>query len=140
MIKELDLKLFKILDSEIDKTLSFGCYFKWWHTIEPCIVNYKINNQITDCDWDWYDIKRQEWLNRFQLEKIIWHYPTINEVLKYIPYKKLSKFNKFEDYIYIQIWIDNKFKDIRLYLKPIQNYTDEQKQELINFLTNIKDD
>ncbi len=113
MLDKLDLELFEILDSEIDKTLSFGSWIKidWW-----VLERY-------DRTFEWYTV-----------DKIIWHYPTTNEVLRYINHRLILKFNLFEDYIYI---FYRKGIEYRLYLKPIQKYSDEQKEELITFLNLI---
>jgi hypothetical protein len=71
-----------------------------------------------------------------KIDTIIWHYPTTNTVLKYISSKLNIHDIKIEDW-YIKIWfwiLQYFFLDIA---KEIKDYTNEQKQELINFFKNI---
>lgn len=140
MLSKLDIELYKILDSEIPKDLSFGCWVK-----QSWII-CKYLSEITT-NWGWakmmesvteyclYDNIENEYIQCRNIDKILGHYPTTNEVLRYVNHKKVLKFSLFEDYIYIMC---RSAIDYRLYLTPIQKQTDEEKRELIDFLKLIK--
>ena len=134
--KEIDLKLFEILDSEIDKTLSE------WVIIKVYKSFYKI---VEDDDFYFIDYKWEvkyisnsfDWENSDYI--ILWHYPTTNTVLRY-----LGKYWHFmiDDrwWIFDKSW-NSDCPDDRVFrldiTKEIKDYTDEQKQELYDFLNNL---
>ena len=160
-----DLKLFKILDKEIDKTLSFGCHLRCWWIIT---WNY----------WDWYfwrydfkEINKEDYFDDelydqddwyFISSEVLWHYPTTNEVLRYLynmyNYKngKSLMSDTEKDRIHLKTFrkciekttrnwklIEEKerMENLSHFLlditKPMQNYSEQQKEELITFLETI---
>jgi len=133
-----DLRLFELLDWEVDKTLSFGCNVKMsnWDIITLASPLY------TSVDKKFVSLKTCSWPFNFDIRKeeceILWHYPAHWDVLRYC--KKQSKFDEitlWENYTAIY-YIDNGTDFIDLDLtKPIQNYSEEAKAELIEFLENI---
>ena len=136
-MNKLDLELFDILNSEIDKTLSFWCVITEnyeWKDYMYTIVEICNNNE------KYYYIRHMDWVWNFNKTKteIIWHYPTCSTVLRYCLNNKcgISDYDSWTDYWYIEI--DNRKTKIILDItKEIINYTDEQKQELINFLKTL---
>lgn len=166
MLNKIDLQLFTILDSEIDKTLSYWCYISiklYWKSklrynqiksIFPCWywknkvdiymihnpyweyeINYSSRDKWNFIDYLWYDnIRLKEKYNTFTF---IWHYPTTNTILRFIQEKLRNKtwleIHFFQEWIFI----DGYVLDIT---KEIKDYTDIQKQELINFLIKLNNE
>lgn len=158
MLNKLDLELFKILDSEIDKTLSEWCYindeswlFKIWDN-----ANIKISseNRFTYITLLTKNVPKVKYLeiqnpnNYFEnipnpTFDILWHYSTTNTLLRYLenndfkvdwPYGWmiiLKRKHINEGWI---ILIKTFEFDIT---KEIKEWSDEKKQELINFLKSI---
>jgi len=129
-----DKRLFEILDWEIDKSLSFGCYLDADFTDCWCEENIQIDIAIS-----WFWTRWIQCLNNWNTDNhtILWHYPTHADVLRYC---KKTEYNypELED-SFIRISSVSDFEWFELDLtKTIQNYSEEQKQELINFLETIK--
>jgi hypothetical protein len=138
MLNKLDLELFQILESEIDKTLNKWCFYKRnWNICE--IDNGDIKNESISI-W----LHFQAFMNNV---KIIWHYPTTNTVLRYIKNDTNIWYPKM-----IASWWNNENIELLFHrgttpydshhmkldiTKEIKKYTNEQKQELINFLKNV---
>lgn len=163
MLNKLDLELFKLLDSEINKELTIWCYVKvllyWKRTprynklknIIPCwywknkfdiyLLNdtyweYSINYSSRDKG----NFSEHLWYDNIKLKEkyntftFMWHYPTTNTVLRYIQTKLKNK-QWLEIHFFIDwIFIDGYQLDIT---KEIKDYTNEQKKELINFLREL---
>ena len=139
MSNKLDLELFETLDNEIDKTLNFWLMFIWHHTEWFEFLSHTINRWLVTIDWDVYNLKWKK-EDRFVVDKIFWHYPTTNEVLRYcrIKWKDNISFWIYPKEIVIKIKNTKIWKMLYLDItKPIQQQTDEQKQKLIDFLNNI---
>ena len=149
MLKEIDLKLFEILDSEIDKTLSEWCYindeswlFKIW---DNAYVKISSENKFTYITLLTGDVPKVKYLeiqnpnNYFEninnpTFDILWHYPTTNTILRYCHQKNIL-LNNHKDYNVLCIYnIDWYYFDTT---KEIIDFTDEQKQELYDFLKTI---
>jgi len=135
-MNKLDLELFEILDSEINKKLEYWAYCELEDNI---IIKYiDIDNSFFEHRdyeytilWTW---AYNEWIERVEINKILWHYPTTNTVLRYIQTKLKNK-----EWLEIHFFIEWIFIDwYELYItKEIIDYTDKQKQELINFLKTL---
>lgn len=134
MLTELDTSLFTILDSEVDKTLSEWCFIEY---------NWKIEKIVSEYDWyyttpTFFANADSDYIDKYC--KIYWHYPTTNTILRYI-----DNFNWWVEYIqqwFLKIskaWYNEEqyeYFDLDI-TKEIKDYTDEQKQELINFLKSL---
>ena len=137
MLKEIDLKLFEILDSEIDKTLQFWCYIKmleyskiFW--LESDYWRYICVDQhfLYQDNPEWSLFYPDKWSDYI----ILWHYPTTNAILRYCHQKNIL-LNNHKDYNVLCIYnIDWYYFDTT---KEIIDFTDEQKQELYDFLKTI---
>lgn len=154
MLNKLDLKLFELLDSEVNKELSFGCYCKigsfhrissndryheWFEIVRDY---YKDCGSLLFLDYEIWLEKNIEW-HKALLDDItiLWHFPTTNEILRYV----WDKWNCSQDYknyceFYWEfIGIIYEWQTFQLDItKPIQQHTDKQKEELIDFLTLLK--
>ncbi len=125
MLNKLDLELFKILDSEIDKTLSFGCWYEYErHNMIKLTKYYNIV--------DIYDGLEDK------PTKILWHYPTTNEVLRYC-FKKgyIMSYDSDRKSLLLYNNINENIVVINI-VKPIQYQNDLIKQELILFLIEVE--
>ena len=130
MLKEIDLKLFEILDSEVDKSFNKWCiYISDFTKIYREIHKWEV---IKDNGFNYY----KEWWDLFKIDKIIWHYPTSNTILRYVNKKKPN---------FSIVYNNQKLKVIDNYVvfkldttKEIIDYTDEQKQELYDFIKTLK--
>ena len=106
-MNKLDLELFEILDSEI------------WESplILDLLVDKKSNRKIETWRKD---------------------YPTTNTVLRYILSRPGTSIRTYSDYEGLNFIVYDKEELYKLDItKEIINYTDEQKQELINFLKTL---
>ena len=139
MLNKLDLELFEILDSKVDKTLSEGCFFRIFDKIKMVFKVEKRNKQIGIREFEDYNVFMFEFANKItelvNIEDLsIWHYPTTNTVLRYI-------FKKYYIDFFDEKIISFKNEEWKIFnldiTREIQDYTNEQKQELINFLKNI---
>jgi len=160
-----DLRLFELLDWEIDKTLSFGCIVKQdWENAAYYNFVYKSNsfvylrciNPVTKNISEY-----QCWREDFKKMQTLWHYPTHWDVLRYVQ-SSVCEINPEEPmsicwYNNLYLWLKQTKKIIRNddysistisykksdaykldLTKPIQNYSEEVKAELIKFLESIK--
>lgn len=145
MLSKLDIELYKILDSEVDKDLSFGCYvYLNWNRDYPEVG--KICRIWDDTrfkhSWNKSYIKFDSIKEWFEIDKILGHYPTTNEVLRYIMSNWNMRYWYQDEYykwilVFIDIW--GRWEKFKLNIKtPIQKQTDEEKQNLIDFLKLIK--
>jgi len=140
-MNKLDLELFEILDNEIDKTLRKGVFignprqdYKYLYEFIRKGTRHWENTIHHHFQWWRYEFILWEWKEI----KVFWYYPTTNEILRYVHKKTWwAQISLFKQVIFIhEIKGDNKFTlDIT---KPIQQQTDKQKQELIDFLKLIK--
>jgi hypothetical protein len=164
MLTKNDIRLFELLDEYIDKSLDFWCIVKFrieWLSQDKKYIRTKSKNisymtsktyvsiwwshcREFDKDIDYrHELENQQdfWAsNLYVLDSIIWHYPTLSTVLRYI---KNSIYN-----FHIMVWqqsilIDTDFWDIKKtykidITKELKDYTEEQKWELIEFLDSIK--
>jgi hypothetical protein len=144
MLTKNDLKLFEILDEFVDKTLGFGCYIEKW----------KQDYYLWQEDKNTYTIYKKEWFKLFVLEnnhnnnqyikwefcKIIWRYPTLSTVLRYI-FTKLYRYMSITQSSITQssiTTIDEQWNEISFDLtKELKDRTEEQKEELILFLKSL---
>ena len=132
MLKEIDLKLFEVLDSEIDKSLNSG---NIW-----CICEYSSFDEDVweDVVYDVDYFENEDLDKKNYRSKIIWRYPTTNTVLRYLHKKELSKITLWGGIIYIDTNIE-KFRWHSLDItKEIIDYTNEKKQELYDLLLKLK--
>jgi len=158
MLTKNDLELYRILDSEIDKTLSEWCccifntdynhtytmYINYtkWSIIKLIHKDVKYDHIFTSDIIRWTIHFRND---IFQYLDILWHYPTTNTILRYARAKKIelsvyqhNRFHLVFDYFDkdSKCW-DNYELDIT---KEIKDYTEEQKEKLILFLKSIYHD
>jgi len=134
-----DIRLFELLDWEIDKSFSFGAYltyedgYYWqyaWKTERRTNVYYKNEDKLF--------IPPNQYF-KASLKEVLWHYPTHADVLRYVQNKCYIDDWTISNQLYIetygQYWEEELFLDLT---KPIQNYSEEAKAELIEFLETIK--
>lgn len=160
MLNKLDLKLFEILDEEVDKEVTNWCFLKIQRSNSlgeplskiPDIVKVfylDIYNTIfckNKINWELNERTNTCWQIRSNfITKIIWHYPTHADVLRHIVKKWNGRYWYEDDELIFFIYIIDKWgqwKDKRFFkldiTKPIEQYTDKQKEELIEFLELIK--
>lgn len=142
----LDLQLFEILDEEIDKTLSFGSYYELDQENWIQIIDWSEEFSYSNWYWPYWvrikDLDNWIWI----ISEILWHYSTTNEVLRYW-YKIVWGYLINEiiaetliesKNIYFELSWNKKLIFNLDITKPIQQYSDKQKQELIDFLLLIK--
>ena len=164
MLNKLDLELFTILDSEINKTLDES-YIEtnFLHECHPALFNPKWENKTINIIWKiikyeqimstnsfwtitnivvyndimwidkYIDIDNIEWSYR-----IIWHYPNTNTILRYCNKKWYDDLHitHYRDALWITTTNNEWHYELDI-TKEIKNYSDEQKQELINFLKTL---
>jgi len=124
-----DLRLFELLDWEIDKKVWYWCWIQpWW---DESICRVIVDRWIElDVQWEWGNVSV---LHRPRTMFVYWVYPTHADVLKYISY--LEEVYIEDGLILIEIF---KWKMFRLDItKPVQNYSEKSKQNLIEFLETL---
>jgi len=156
-LTKTDLKLFEIMDKEIDKDLEFGHFVYVYNnnTDEKEYILYDNTMEwevVDSSDFDWLilpmDFKSykiiDDWWDWYCVIKEVWLYPTTNEILRYVnklvaDEKAVINIETYEETIW---FFNNDYFDntALLYLditQPIQDYSEKKKEELVNFLENI---
>jgi hypothetical protein len=151
MLNELELELFKILDSELNKKLLKWCYINdesWVYIIWDENCTHKLGDRyITIYEHKIPKVKYLKIQNPNDYSQyipnptfdILWHYPTTNNILMYCINKASLWFHN-NNWVNTCIYFDIKQEPYLYRLditKEIINYTDEQKQELYDFLKTL---
>ena len=145
MLNKIDLELFKIADSVIDKELTYWCIIEidnYWSLIYEMVAGG--NLYIEEVDWVLWTshigIERELLEDFFPSYRIIWHFPTSKQLIDLVFEK--GYYNAIDsDGVFIQI---NHIKsDIIIgswyqlpKWEPI-TWTDKQKEELRDFLLSL---
>jgi len=136
MLEKIDLKLFKILDKEINKKLTEWCLLKdnFGRLYKICV-----DDRIYQYNWDWFEIDDED-----KKYNPLWHYPNHAEVLRYciilgcITENINSETISFLYYKWEKDWVQITAELDLDITKDIKDYTEEKKKELADFLEEIK--
>ena len=122
-------KIINLIQDYMDKTLSEGCIFN--------IDNWPMYQKIYDWEIskEWWNIYYQKWFGLYIVWEIIWHYD-ITAVLKFI--NKLHKIAINFNWEFIQLLDYNNYVLWLIPNKPLNLYSEQEEEDLLNLLTNLK--